>query len=416
VGDLVLEQLLAATADHAAAAVDTDVVDGVPARWVAAPGSAAEASAVMRVAAEQDLAVVVRGAGTKLDWGHPPERVDLVLDTSRMDAVVEHAAGDLIVVVGAGCRLADLQATLAGAGQWLAVEPPRGGTVGGIVATAATGPARYLHGAVRDLLIGARVVRADGLAAHSGGKVVKNVAGYDVGKLLTGSYGTLAVLTEVAFRLHPVPPTRTWVSVPVASAADAAAVVQQVVHSQLAPTAVELDRPAEGNATVSVLLEGISAGVEGRMSRALALLGPDAAAAGAAPAWWGTEPFGGGDVMLKLTHEIAGLAQLLAAIDEGAAAAGLAVDVRGSAGVGTLLAGVRAEPAVDPRAVARLVEGLRARAASYGGSVVVLDAPADVKAAVDVWGPVAGLDLMRAVKNRFDPQRRLAPGRFVGGI
>jgi glycolate oxidase FAD binding subunit len=152
------------------------------------------------------------------------------------------------------------------------------------------------------------------------------------------------------------------------------------------------------------------------MSRALALLGPDAAAAGAAPAWWGTEPFGGGDVVLKLTHEIAGLSHLLAAIDEGAAAAGLAVDVRGSAGVGTLLAGVRAEPAVDPRAVVRLVEGLRARAASYGGSVVVRDAPADVKAAVDVWGPVAGLDLMRAVKNRFDPQRRLAPGRFVGGI
>ncbi len=213
--------------------------------------------------------------------------MDLVLDTTRMDAVVEHAAGDLIVVVGAGCRLADLQATLAGAGQWLAVEPPRGGTVGGVVATAATGPARYLHGAVRDLLIGARVVRADGVVAHSGGKVVKNVAGYDLGKLLTGSYGTLAVITEVAFRLHPVPPTRTWVSVPVASAADVSAVVQQVVHSQVAPTAVELDRPAEGGATVSVLLEGISAGVEGRMSRALALLGPAATAAGTAPAWWG---------------------------------------------------------------------------------------------------------------------------------
>jgi glycolate oxidase FAD binding subunit len=413
-GDLVLEQLLAATADHAAVAADTDVVDGMPARWTAAPGSAAEASAVMRVAAEQDLAVVVRGEGTKLGWGHPPERVDLVLDTARMDAVVEHAAGDLIVVAGAGCRLADLQATLAEAGQWLAVEPPRGGTVGGVVATAATGPARYLHGAVRDLLIGARVVRADGLAAHSGGKVVKNVAGYDVGKLLTGSYGTLAVLTEVAFRLHPVPPTRTWVSVPVTSAADAHAVVQKVVHSQLAPTAVELDRPAEGGATVSVLLEGISAGVEGRMSRALALLGPDAAAAGTAPSWWGTEPFGAADVALKLTHEIAGLPHLLAAVDDCAAAAGLAVGVRGSAGVGTLLAGVRSRP--DPRAVARLVEGLRARAASYGGAVVVQDAPADVKAAVDVWGPVEALELMRAVKSRFDPQRRLSPGRFVGGI
>jgi glycolate oxidase FAD binding subunit len=356
----------------------------------------------------------VRGAGTKLGWGHPPERVDLILDTGRMDAVVEHAAGDLIVVVGAGCRLVDLQARLAGSGQWLAVDPPRSGTVGGVVATASTGPTRHLHGPVRDLLIGARVVRADGLAAHSGGKVVKNVAGYDVGKLLTGSYGTLAVLTELAFRLHPLPPTRTWVSVPVASAAEAHEATQRLVHSQLAPTGVELDRPAEGPATVSVLLEGIAAGVQGRTARALELLGPDAAVDDTAPRWWGREPFGQDDVALKLTCEIAGLRPLLVALDEAAASAGVRVDVRGSAGVGALLAGVPG--AAEPGAVARLVDGLRQRAASYGGSVVVLDAPAEVKAALDVWGPVGGLDLMRAVKNRFDPQRRLAPGRFVGGI
>jgi glycolate oxidase FAD binding subunit len=413
-GDLVLEQLLAATTDHAAPAGDTDLVDGLPARWVAAPGSASETSAVMRVAAEQGLVVVVRGTGTKLGWGHPPERVDLILDTGRMNAVVEHAAGDLIVVVGAGCRLADLQATLAASGQWLAVDPPRGGTVGGVVATAATGPTRHLHGAVRDLLIGARLVRADGLAAHSGGKVVKNVAGYDVGKLLTGSYGTLAVLTEVAFRLHPLPPTRTWVSVRVTSTEHAHEVLQKVVHSQLAPTAVELDRPADGSgdATVAVLLDGTGAGVEGRMERALALLGPSAAAEGTPPAWWGREPFGEGDVALKITHEIGGLPHLLAALDEAGSATGLQVAVRGSAGVGTLLAGVRGEP--DP--VARLVAAVRNRATSYGGSVVVLDAPPAVKASLDVWGPVGAIELMRAVKNRFDPERRLAPGRFVGGI
>ena len=415
-GDLVLERLLEATADHAADAADGEGVDGVPARWVAAPGSAEQTSAVMRVAAENDLAVVARGAGTKLGWGHPPERVDLLLDTGRMDTVVEHAAGDLIVVVGAGCRLADLQARLAGAGQWLAVDPARGGTVGGLVATASTGPTRHLHGPVRDLLIGARVVRADGVMAHSGGKVVKNVAGYDVGKLLTGSYGTLAVLTEVAFRLHPLPPTRTWVSVPVASVADAHEVAQRVVHSQLAPTAVELDRPADAGWTLSMLLEGIAAGVEGRTERALDLLGPAATATGDAPPWWGREPFGPTDTALKLTFEIAGLPHLLAALQDGAAACGLQVDGRGSVGVGTLLAGVRGAPEPDPASVARLVSGLRQRAASYGGSLVVLDAPPHVKAAVDVWGPVAGIDLMRAVKSRFDPQRRLAPGRFVGGI
>jgi glycolate oxidase FAD binding subunit len=415
-GDLVLEQLLEATTDHAGDAADGEGVDGVPARWVAAPGSAEQASAVMRVAAEHDLAVVVRGAGTKLGWGHPPERVDLLLDTGRMDTVVEHAAGDLIVVAGAGCRLTDLQARLAGAGQWLAVDPARGGTLGGLVATASTGPTRHLRGPVRDLLIGARVVRADGVRAHSGGKVVKNVAGYDVGKLLTGSYGTLAVLTEVAFRLHPLPPTRTWVSVPVVSVAEAHAVTQRVVHSQLAPTAVELDRPAGGGWALSLLLEGIAAGVEGRTERALDLLGTAATASGDPPPWWGREPFGLTGTALKLTFEIAGLRQLLTALQESAAACGLLVDGRGSVGVGTLLAGVRGATEPEPGAVARLVSGLRQRAASYGGSVVVLDAPPHVKAAVDVWGPVPALDLMRAVKSRFDPQRRLAPGRFVGGI
>jgi glycolate dehydrogenase FAD-binding subunit len=415
-GDLVLEQLLEATTDHAGDAADGEGVDGVPARWVAAPGSAEQASAVMRVAAEHHLAVVARGAGTKLGWGHPPERVDLLLDTGRMDTVVEHAAGDLIVVAGAGCRLTDLQARLAGAGQWLAVDPARGGTLGGLVATASTGPTRHLRGPVRDLLIGARVVRADGVRAHSGGKVVKNVAGYDVGKLLTGSYGTLAVLTEVAFRLHPLPPTRTWVSVPVVSVAEAHAVTQRVVHSQLAPTAVELDRPADGAWTLSLLLEGIAAGVEGRAERALDLLGTAATASGDPPPWWGREPFEPTGTALKLTFEIAGLRQLLTALEESAAACGLLVDGRGSVGVGTLLAGVRGATEPEPGAVARLVSGLRQRAASYGGSVVVLDAPPHVKAAVDVWGPVPALDLMRAVKSRFDPQRRLAPGRFVGGI
>jgi len=415
-GDLVLEQLLEATADHAADAADGEGVDGVPARWVAAPGSAEEASAVMRVAAEHDLAVVARGAGTKLGWGHPPERVDLLLDTGRFDTVVEHAAGDLVVVAGAGCRLDDLQARLAGSGQWLAVDPARGGTLGGLVATASTGPTRHLRGSVRDLLIGARVVRADGTRAHSGGKVVKNVAGYDVGKLLTGSYGTLAVLTEVAFRLHPLPPTRTWVSVPVASVAEAHAVTQRVVHSQLAPTAVELDRPADGGWTLSLLLDGIAAGVEGRTDRALDLLGAAATASGDPPPWWGREPFGPTGTALKLTFEIAGLPHLLTALQESGAACGLLVDGRGSVGVGTLLAGVRGATEPEPGAVARLISALRQRAASYGGSVVVLDAPPQVKAAVDVWGPVPALDLMRAVKSRFDPQRRLAPGRFVGGI
>jgi glycolate oxidase FAD binding subunit len=414
-----LEDLLAATDGHAAEAAKADAVDGMAARWVALPGSAQETGAVMRVAAEHDLAVVVRGSGSKLSWGALPERVDLVLDTSRMDQVVEHAAGDLIVVVGAGRRLADLQQDLAGSDQWLGVDPPRGGTVGGLIAAAATGPARLLYGPVRDLVIGVTFVRADGVVAHSGGKVVKNVAGYDIGKLLTGSLGTLGVITQAAFRLHPRPKARAWVSIPVSGddirwrPMQIQDLVQQVVHSQLVPSGVELDRPERGTATLSILLEGIPPGVQGRAAQARDLLGPAATASERPPQWWGAEPESHGGSLLKVTHEIAGLAVLLTALDDVSAATGVSAHLRGSVAVGSVNVALAQ---VQPRDVVRFVERLRARAGSFGGSVVVLEAPVDVKAGLDVWGPVRGIGLMRAVKDQFDPQRRLAPGRFVGGI
>ena len=410
----ILESLSAATEGHAVAATEADAVDRMPARWVVRPVSTEQSAAVMRICADHDLAVVVRGSGTKLTWGARPERVDVVLDTTRMDAVVEHAAGDLIVVVGAGRRLDDLQADLFGSSQWLAVDPPRRGTVGGLVATATTGPTRLLHGPVRDLLIGVTIVRADGVVAHAGGKVVKNVAGYDVGKLLTGSLGTLGVITQAAFRLHPLPEARSWISISVTEPDSIQALVQQVVHSQLVPTAVELDRPSTGGATLCVLLEGIPPGVESRTAQTLDLLGDGASAGEEAPEWWGAEPLLDGEVLLKLTHEIARLAHLLIALDDVCAATGLTAHLRGSVAVGAVTVGLGG--AVDAGALARCVVLLRERAQTFGGTVVVLQAPGDLKADLDVWGPVGGLELMRAVKAQFDPERRLAPGRFVGGI
>src|SRR6266566_10159205 len=180
-----------------------DAIAGVPARYVAEPASTQEAAAVLRAAAAQDLAVVVRGGGTRQDWAVPPRRLDLILETRRLTGVVEHAAGDLIVVVRAGTPMAELQDKLAPAGQQLALDA--GGTVGGTVAANASGPRRLLYGTARDLLIGVTLVRADGVVAKAGGKVVKNVAGYDLGKLVTGSYGTLGLIAGCAFRLHPLP-------------------------------------------------------------------------------------------------------------------------------------------------------------------------------------------------------------------
>src|SRR5439155_20875155 len=184
------------------------------------------------------------------------------------------APGDLLVVVRAGTPMAELQDKLAPGGQQLALDA--GGTVGGTVATNASGPRRVLYGTARDLLIGVTLVRADGVVAKAGGKVVKNVAGYDLGKLVIGSLGTLGVITEAVFRLHPLPAARRLVTAPFDRPEEAQRLVQAAIHAQVAATAVEVDRPAEGPGTVSVLIEGIEVGVQERAATTRHLLGAEA--------------------------------------------------------------------------------------------------------------------------------------------
>jgi glycolate oxidase FAD binding subunit len=367
---------------------------------------------------------VPSGTGTKLGWGAPPARADLLVRTHRMNRVIEHGAGDLVVHAEAGVTLPELQDRLAPARQRLGLDPvlPPGttsaGTVGGVIATAVSGPLRLSHGAPRDLLIGITMVRADGMVAKAGGKVVKNVAGYDLGKLLTGSWGTLGLITEAVFRLHPLPALARWVVAPAPAPAVTYELVRRLIHAQVVPTALEIDQPADSAGTLAVALEGIPEGVGSRVARVLELLGEDAKVSENAPGWWGRAPWEDGDVALRLTHEIAGLPRLLDALAETARRHGLRAAARGSAGVGVLHGvlpgGVL--PGTDPATVAAVVTELRERASAWSGDVVVLDAPPPVKAAVDVWGPARGLRLMRRVKDQFDPGHRLAPGRFVGGI
>ncbi|MCL2394695.1 MAG: FAD-binding oxidoreductase [Acidimicrobiaceae bacterium] len=398
-----------------------DAVGGVQPDFVARPTSTEEVSTVLAAARERNLAVVPRGAGTTLAWGAPPCRADLVVDLTGLTGVVEHVAGDLVVVVRAGTRLTDLQAALAGSGQRLGIDGDHGSaTIGGLVAHGLAGPSRLAYGTLRDLLIGATFVRADGVAARTGGKVVKNVAGYDLGKLLHGSWGTVAVLTELVFRLHPLPEATRWVTVRPGSGEAAGTLARRVLHSQLVPAALELDRPAGGPLTVSILLEGRAATVAERAT-ALAELAGDADITDIAPPWWGRRPAGqaGSDaVLLRLTTEVASLPRLLAGVEDAALATGLSVDLRGSAGAGSLLAAVRGGSGgpADASCLIELVGRLRRYAGGLGGTVVVLDGPPGSIGDVDRWGPVPGLDLMRRIKAQFDPERILSPGRFVGGI
>jgi glycolate oxidase FAD binding subunit len=394
-----------------------DAVDGVTPSLVARPGATAEVAEVLRAAAAAGLTVVPRGRGTKLTWGRPPERVDLVVDLSRMAAVQDHAAGDLIVDVQAGTPLAAVQDAVAGAGQQLALDDPVGGSsVGGVLAANVSGPRRVLRGTARDLLIGVTLVRADGVVAKAGGRVVKNVAGYDLGKLVIGSLGTLGVVTEAVFRLHPRAAAARVISVPFDRPEEAQRLVQQILHAQLVPAALEVEQPHEGPGTVALLLEGIEAAVEARTSAARALLGAGAVVAEGLPEWTRRLPWVGAAraTGLKATFRLSGLARVLATTRRAAADAGIRLDVRGSAGAGVLYAAVSGD--APAAAVARVVDALRAECGALGGAVVVVDAPAEVKAAVDVWGPIPAIDLMRRVKQQFDPERRLAPGRFAGGI
>jgi glycolate oxidase FAD binding subunit len=421
----------------------SDAVAGVVPSYVASPASTEEAAALLRAAAAAGLAVVPRGSGTGFGWGSPPSRCDLVVDLRSMDQVIEHAAGDLVVRVQAGATIGELAGALGSAGQELALDVPADATVGGVVATGTAGPRRLRYGTPRDLLIGLTVVRADGVIAHGGGKVVKNVAGYDIGKLFCGSHGTLGLITETTFRLHPRPAATAWVtaefgasgragasvaaSVTAASVTGASAAVASAAGSALVPSAVELDWPggspqAPRPLRVGVLLEGTSSGVAeraGLMSELLTNAGGGAAeVSDTAPPRWGALPAGA--TVVRVSFWVSALGSVLGALLAAAEIAEVRPAVTGPAGAGALHACL--DPDTPDETAGRFVAALRERIAGLSGpagpliprgSVAVLAGPPPALAAAGAYRDVPGAALMRAVRDQFDPDHRMFPGRFA---
>jgi glycolate oxidase FAD binding subunit len=381
---------------------------------VVEPESVAEASDALRAANAGRRTVRFVGGGTKLGWGAPGKPIDAELSTRGLRGVVEHNAPDLTAIVQAGSPLQQVQAAFADRGQMLPLDPPLGAddkaTVGGVIASGDSGPLRHRHGAPRDLLLGMTVVLADGTVARSGGKVIKNVAGYDLSKLFAGSFGTLGLIARVAVRLRPLPVR----SVTVVGETSDPALLQGAARA-LGGAPLELEALdlfwVQGAGEVLAQLTGVA--VERRAGTAATLAQREGL---------GTRIVESDDTLWRRQREgqrahvgaclrVSGLPTRIADVVRAADDAG--GSVVGRAGIG--LFWIRLPPA-ETEALVRSIHRVRDRLRPL--PCVLLDAPAEVRSEVDVWHTADGvaLGLMRRVKTRFDPTNVCAPGTFVGGI
>jgi glycolate oxidase FAD binding subunit len=381
------------------------IVGGEHMRWTGdvvsvVPENDKEVAGVLRFAQEKRLPVVPWGGGTKQGWGYPVEP-SVVLETRRLNQLREHTWQDMTCTVEAGCRWASLQAALAVHGQSVALDPlwPEQATVGGVVATNDSGALRLRYGGLRDLVIGMTIVLADGTVAHTGGKVVKNVAGYDLHKLMIGAFGTLGVITSVNFRLHSIPLRTQNFTFAAGEAKVLGEFLLQLLHEQLSTVAIQLRGAAEGfhlDIQLASLPEVLhtQADLLASLAHVVGLSASEASSA----VWDARQEMFAQDFVCKATmlpSEIASFAER----------------VRGWGGQSvTQATGIMT---MGFPSAGQLPE-LRRELEAASGSMFVLKQPERV---IDCWGTSPdSLPLMREIKQRFDPERVLNPGRFLGGI
>jgi glycolate oxidase FAD binding subunit len=383
---------------------------------VAAPADAQQIAQVLQFANANGLTVAPAGAGSKRGWGNPVSP-DIELSLKRMCELREHAWQDMTCTVQAGCTWAAMEAHLQRHGQMVALDPlwPQSATVGGVVACNDSGALRLKYGSLRDLIIGMTIVRADGTIAKSGGKVVKNVAGYDIHKLMTGSFGTLGVIAEVNFRLHPLEEhARTWsASLPNgAQCASFGVPLNALMDSQILPSSVQM-RVSKSACAVDVRITGLPECLDEYRARIQRIFAGNALAESPEEVWTARQSLfeKAEALVLKvsvLPSEICDVSERLNAWSGDAAATEIVAQATGLMIVSIIAA---SETATS------MLERLRTRVTQSGGSVVVLQVPDPIKGQIDVWGPNRGtLPIMEEIKRRFDPNRILNPGRFVGSI
>ena len=405
-------------------------IDGVPPERVALPASVPQVQRVMQEASARGLAVVPVGFGAHLGPGAPPRQPFLALCLGSLNALVDHQPANMTVTAQAGMSLTRLQDRVGGEGQWLPVDPPlpEATSVGGLISANLSGPSRFSQGTVRDLLIGITIVRADGVLLKSGGRVVKNVAGYDLGKLYCGSLGTLGVIVEATFKLRTKPEARAVARITCPDMARVQGLLERLLTAPLEPLFLELVASvpvADSGYVVVAAFGGASEDVADQTATLRSLVQgerleelADEDAAAVTTKLRDSRALGEAFLQLKVSLLPTRLPAFVVALEDESKRSELRMTVQVHAGNGIIHVRVERVDAPDPRALARtVVEGLRAQAAALGGTLVVEQAAPEVKPVLGLWGGgIEGLALMQRIKQTLDPQGVLSPGRFLDRI
>ncbi len=394
----------------------SDAPTATPPSCIVYPQTQTELAEVIAAAHRHKYRILVCGNGSKLSWGGLVTGIDVVVSTERINQLIEHAVGDLTVTVEAGMKFGELEAILAKTNQFLALNPtvPASATIGGIIATADTNSLRQRYGSVRDQLLGITFVRADGQLAKAGGRVVKNVAGYDLMKLFTGSYGTLGIITQATFRLYPI--QEASATVVLTGAANAVSEATSILRgSALTPTQADL----LSNQMVTSLRLGEGLGLIARFQSIAASVNEQS------------------NRLLEVGQKLGLTGAIYSQVDETDLWESLLQKMYLTSNSPTILCKIGVLPTAAVEILTQVemgfvhmssglgmlhtstegIEEVRNLCQKYSGFLTILSAPITVKQKFDVWGYTGNaLELMRGIKKQFDPENILSPGRFIGGI
>ena len=425
-------------------------LDGRRPKVIVSPKTVDEVSKIVAYANQEHLALVPMGNGTKTGMGGIPKAMDVVLLTTRLNHITDCDIDNLTLTAESGITLSQVQRHLAkeGKGYFLPLDPPFMGkaTLGGVVATNSSGPKRLLYGTARDLIIGMKAVFPNGDFVVSGGKTVKNVSGYDMCKLLIGSFGTLGIICEITFKLLPLPEKETSLLVPFKTLDEANGFVETITHSQLLPASIEtlnalavrkmkynLPLPSDGNYVVAIGLEGVAESTErqisdmGNIGKKHGALEPMALDSERHHAFWNAlRDFSRGlakrypeYVALKSNFLISKCGQMIGSYEKIAKGVGMDCAFISHSGSGILYTYVlgNQESRSRTESLIKFIKKLTSEAAKNEGNLVIEASPSSIKKKVNPWGKSRGESfIMRRIKKQIDPRGILNPGRYVGGI